>query len=237
MNLVLLPPQSQLSGHRKGQLVYASSGMALVATAQGTWAVPPLGALWIPPGVGHKIGARGALLMRRLIIAPGMATQLPPEPFVFAVSALLRAALLRYLILEGAAPTTAPRRRLMAVIMDEVERAEPAPWFLPRPRERRLAKITRALIKDPSDRRGLEAFAKTAGAGARSLARLFVATTGLTFGAWRQRLRLMTAMTMLQEGAPVATVAFETGFSSPSAFIAAFKRSTGLPPGRYFRKG
>lgn len=220
-----------------GRLLYAAGGMALVGTPRGTWAVPPQQAVWVPPGVRHDVRPQGALLMRRLTIAPGMATQLPPEPFVIAVSALLREAILRYLILEGAAPTTAPRRRLMAVIMDEVERAEPAPWFLPLPRERRLSKITRALIKDPSDGRSLEAFAPLARTSPRSLARLFVAHTGMTFGAWRQRLRLITAMTMLQEGAPVATVATKTGFASPSAFIAFFKRSTGLPPGRYFRPG
>lgn len=220
-----------------GRLLYATGGMALVETPRGTWAVPPQQAVWVPPGVRHDVRPQGALLMRRLIIAPGMATQLPPEPFVIAVSSLLREAILRYLVLEGAAPTTAPRRRLMAVIMDEVERAEPAPWFLPRPRERRLSKITRALIKDPADGRSLEDFSNIAGASPRNLARLFVAHTGMTFGAWRQRLRLLTAMTLLEAGTPVAAVATKTGFSSPSAFIAAFKRQTGRPPGRYFPKG
>ncbi len=226
-----------MRGHRRGRLVYASSGMALVGTLRGTWALPPGHTLWLPPGTAHEINARRAPTLRRLTIAPGMATQLPPEPFVIAVSTLLREAILRFLILMGEAPAEARRRRLLAVIMDEIAAAEPASWFLPLPRERRLLKVTRALLKDPSDTRSLEAFAPLAGASPRSLARLFVAHTGLTFGAWRQRLRLLTAMTLLQEGAPVTTVATKTGFSSPSAFIAAFKRQAGLPPGRYFRQG
>lgn len=210
--------------------------MALVATAHGTWALPPGHALWLPPGTAHEINPRRAPTLRRLTIAPGMASQLPPEPFVFAVSPLLREAILRYLILMGEAPAEARRRRLLAVIMDEIAAAEPAPWFLPLPRERRLRKITRALLKDPSDTRSLEAFSPLAGASPRSLARLFVAHTGLTFGAWRQRLRLLTAMTLLEKGTPVATVAAKTGFSSPSAFIAFFKRATGSLPGQYYRK-
>jgi AraC-like DNA-binding protein len=175
--------------------------------------------------------------MRTLYLEPGMATQLPPEPFVFAVSPLLRAAILRYLILEGAAPTTAPRRRLMAVIMDEVEAAEPGPWFLPLPTDKRLRKITCALIDDPADNRKLNNFSKIAGASPRNLARLFVVHTGLTFGAWRERLRLLSAMTLLAAGMPVADVATKTGFSSPSAFIAMFKRQAGLAPGQFFRQG
>ena len=235
MSRFLLPPQSQMSSHRRGRLVTASSGLALVATAHGTWALPPLGALWMPPGVRHRLSPSAAVPWRRLIIGPGMATQLSPEPYVFVVSPLLRQAILRLSILIGEAPAEAPRRRLLAVIMDEILAAEPAPWFLPRPRERRLAKVTRALVKDPADNRRLEAFSSLAGASPRTLARLFVAHTGLTFGAWRQRLRLLTAMTLLQEGMPVETVATKTGFAGPSAFIAAFKRSTGQSPGRYFR--
>jgi len=129
------------------------------------------------------------------------------------------------------------KQRLLGVIMDEISAAAPAPWSLPLPRDKRLKKVTQALIKDPSDGRSLEEFSKTAGASPRSLARLFEAHTGMTFGAWRKRLRLLSAMTLLQEGAPVTSVAYETGYHSPGAFIAMFKRATGLPPGRYFRQG
>ena len=221
----------------EGRILYVPGGLALAASPRKTWVLPQGHALWMPPGTGCELDTRRAPTLRRLRVARGTAAQLPDKPFAIAVSPLLRAALLRYLILEGAAPTTAPRRRLMAVIMDEVEAAEPAPWFLPLPRERRLGKITRALIKDPSDRRGLEEFAAIAGTGPRTLARLFVAHTGLSFGAWRQRLRLLTAMTLLEAGTAVASVAHQTGFASPSAFVAAFKRSTGTSPGRYFRRG
>lgn len=221
----------------EGRILYVPGGLALAASPRKAWVLPQGHAIWMPPGVGCELDTRRAPTLRTLRVARGTAAQLPDKPFAIAVSPLLRAALLRYLILEGAAPTTAPRRRLMAVIMDEVEAAEPAPWFLPLPRERRLGRITRALVRDPADTRGLEAFARLAGTSPRSLARLFVAHTGLTFGVWRQRLRLLTAMTLLEARTPVAAVARQTGFASPSAFIAAFKRATGLPPGRYFRQG
>jgi AraC-like DNA-binding protein len=57
----------------------------------------------------------------------------------------------------------------------------------------------------------------------------------MTLGKWRQQLRLMQAMRLLGEGANVTHVALESGFSTPSAFIAAFKKSLGTTPAAYFR--
>ena len=224
----------------EGQLVDVAAGFAGIATPLCSWTVPPGHALWLPPGTAHEIRRPKRAAPRRFSIAPTVASQLPEAPFVFAISSLLREAIAKYLSLLDAgpdeAPSSAPRRRLQGVINDEIMAAKPAPWFLPLPREGRLAEVTRALLRDPADGRRLEEFSQTAGASPRSLARLFVAHTGLTFGTWRQRLRLLTAMTLLEDGVPVTTVAYKTGFASPSAFIAAFKRSTGSPPGQYFRQ-
>jgi AraC-like DNA-binding protein len=98
----------------------------------------------------------------------------------------------------------------------------------------RHARVTEALRAEPGDRRALAAWARAAGASPRTLARLFVRDTGLTFGAWRQRARLLRALVDLAGGAPVTTTAFDLGYDSPSAFIAAFKRELGVTPGRYF---
>jgi AraC-like DNA-binding protein len=95
--------------------------------------------------------------------------------------------------------------------------------------------VSDALVANPADDRDLEVWADSAGASSRTLARLFVKETGLTFGAWRQRLRLLAAISRLGAGQPVTAVSYETGYHSPSAFIAMFKRTLGMPPGQYFR--
>jgi AraC-like DNA-binding protein len=58
----------------------------------------------------------------------------------------------------------------------------------------------------------------------------------MTLGKWRQRLRLMQAMRLLGGGAKVTHAAPEAGYSTPSAFIAAFRRSFGTTPTDYFKK-
>ena len=68
----------------------------------------------------------------------------------------------------------------------------------------------------------------------RTLARMFTAETGMTFGAWRQQARLLRALELMAAGQPVTTVALDVGYESPSAFIAMFRRALGVSPARYF---
>ena len=59
----------------------------------------------------------------------------------------------------------------------------------------------------------------------------------MTFGRWRQQVRLLHALRRLAEGASVTTAALDVGYDSTSAFIAMFKRNLGTTPGGYFRGG
>ncbi|MEO8559755.1 MAG: helix-turn-helix transcriptional regulator, partial [Rhodospirillales bacterium] len=84
------------------------------------------------------------------------------------------------------------------------------------------------------DDRTLEQFADDANASARTLARLFRSETNMSFGAWRQQLRLLEAVRRMAGGAPITTVALDLGYDSPSAFAAMFRKTLGVPPSRYF---
>ena len=68
------------------------------------------------------------------------------------------------------------------------------------------------------------------------MSRRFVAETGFTYTAWRQRARLMRALEMLTEGQAVTVVALDLGYDSVSAFIALFKRTLGVTPSAYFQR-
>jgi len=222
--------------HRRGQLLYADVGVMQVATAAGTWVVAPEQAVWVPPGVEHQVGHRSGVAMRTLYIDPVVARELPRECCVVAVPPLLRQLILRAMSIGLDYPPEGPEARVMAVILDELRALQPEPLHLPHPRDPRLRRIAEALLADPADGRALTDWAKAAGASERTLARLFVKETGMTFGAWRERLRLTAAVARLAEGQPVTAVAYDLGYQSPSAFIAMFRRSLGDTPGRYLKK-
>ena len=56
----------------------------------------------------------------------------------------------------------------------------------------------------------------------------------MTFRQWRQQVKLLEALGRLANGEQVATVAFDLGYDSQSAFIAMFRKALGTTPGKYF---
>jgi AraC-like DNA-binding protein len=91
-----------------------------------------------------------------------------------------------------------------------------------------------ALNANPGDRSTVSQWAKRLAMSERSLARLVVSETGLTFGRWRQQLQLLVAVRELAGGASVQRVSDELGYESVTAFITMFKKALGHSPGRYF---
>ncbi|MBV8581765.1 MAG: helix-turn-helix domain-containing protein [Candidatus Eremiobacteraeota bacterium] len=66
----------------------------------------------------------------------------------------------------------------------------------------------------------------------RTLERLFLAQTGCSVGRWRRRMLLLLAQRAVAAGSTVTDAAYEAGYASPSAFIAAFRAAFGVTPGR-----
>jgi AraC-like DNA-binding protein len=126
---------------------------------------------------------------------------------------------------------------LICVIIDQLEAIQMVPLQLPSPSDPRALRVAEVLLADPSDRRPLTHICKVAGASKRTVERLFREDLGMTFGKWRQQLRLMQAMRLLAEGEKVTHAALESGYSTPSAFISMFRKTLGTTPSRFFGTG
>lgn len=219
--------------HFRAQLAYATEGVMRVSTTEGRWLVVPQQAVWIPPGVSHEVDTKGPTATRFLYVHPAACVGLPENCSVLGISGLLRELILRVVSFGNEAPLTPAQSRLIEIVPDELRALRPEPLYLPLPHDGRLRAITDALTSEPADSRSLATWASAAGASESTLARLFIKETSMTFGAWRQRLRLVTAVGRLAEGQSVTVVAYDLGYESPSAFIAMFKRNLGQTPGRY----
>lgn len=222
--------------HPRGQLIYASRGTMRVMCPKGIWVVPPSQAVWVPPEVEHEVYFPGEVSLRNLFIDPSVTAGYPEQCTVIKVSPLLRELILKAVTVGDDYAPESPGFRLMLVILDEMRQAEPTPLHLPMARDPRLLRVMEALLKNPGDSRELTAWAEVAGASPRTLARLFVRETGLTFGAWRKRLMLQEAIDRLGKGDSVTCIAFDLGYQSLSAFIEMFRQSLGASPGQYLRR-
>ena len=173
-----------------------------ISAGSGTWVVPPQRAVWVPAGVIHAITMAGAVRMRTLYLHPDAARDLPGDCRVVTVPPLLRELILRAVTLPRCYDEGGAEGRIMALILDEICSLPVAPLSLPLGRDRRLATVTNALQCDPGDRRGLEDWARTAGARPRTLARLFHRETAMSFRTWRQQARLLQALVWLANDRP-----------------------------------
>ncbi len=192
--------------------------------------IPPDRGLWIPPGMPHRVHARGVVEMRTLYLAPDAIGALPESCCVLITTPLMRQLILAALE-EPVDYDEAGRGGLIFRLMqDELARLPRTPLGVPMPRGKRLKSACELLIADPASSLTLEALAREAGASPRTLAREFAAETGLSFTAWRNRLRLSEASALIAEGSSVAEVARACGYGSPSAFTAMMRRTLGAAP-------
>ncbi|MFP3830769.1 helix-turn-helix domain-containing protein, partial [Pseudomonas sp. SIMBA_021] len=74
--------------------------------------------------------------------------------------------------------------------------------------------IAAALLANPSDRRTLAQWAEHVAVSERTLKRLMVQETGLSFGRWRRQLHLVIGLRKLACGATVQRVAGDLGYES-----------------------
>jgi AraC-like DNA-binding protein/quercetin dioxygenase-like cupin family protein len=222
--------------HPRGQLIYAISGVMRVVCSRDIWVVPPSQTVWVPPNQEHEVYFTGELSLRNLFIDPSVIVGLPERCSVLKVSPLLRELILKAAeIGDGYLPDSIGWR-LMQVLLDELRQAPETPLHLPMARDERAMRVIEALLKDPGDSRDLEQWGIVAGASGRTLSRLFVAETGLTFAVWRKRLQLQEAIKRLDAGQQVTRIAFDLGYQSMSAFIEMFRKEMGASPGHYARQ-
>jgi len=206
--------------HDRGQLLLAAHGLMVAATDVGSWFVPAGYALWIPPDLEHDVAMHSDVRIRAAYVRPGEAAQLGRHCRVLKTGDLLKAAM-DALASERPLPLLSARAAHLAwLIVDEIRRAEDAAFALPLPQDPPLKRIAQALIAEPGSDGTIDWWCDFAGLSRRSLTRRFRAQTGLSFGDWRRRLRLVTAITRLSEGEPLSRIASSLGYRNLPAFRA-----------------
>lgn len=218
--------------HDDHQLAWAASGVLTVRTQAADWVLPTTRALWIPAGLRHETLAAGAATMRSLYLRPDRSPASWTEPVPVAVSPLL-AELIGHL---GAPSLDSAERSRAEALLGDLLRPVPMTAIEVRmPDDERAAQVASRLLADPADGKTLASWGRQVGASGRTLARAFLAGTGMTFGQWRRLARLHASLSRLAAGEAVSTVARRVGYETTSAFVAAFRRETGLTPAAYFR--
>jgi len=221
--------------HAWHQLVYACAGAMTVYGGRSSWMIPPGKAVFIPAGCTHSIRMWGNVAVRSLYFPESLkAVALAAEECrVLSVTPLLRELILRVVECAALDSRIPSHQSMLHVLLDEMNIAPVAPLMLPLPEDARALAVARHVLDCPTADETLDELARRYGVGRRTLERLFSLETGLSFGLWRQKVRMLDSIRLLAEGKSVTEAAFDTGYSSVSAFIAAFRHTFGCTPARY----
>ncbi|GGL10278.1 hypothetical protein GCM10011588_25880 [Nocardia jinanensis] len=194
--------------HPEHKLLWSATATVLATTSSRDWLIPPGYGLWIPGGVEHG----GAVLRpgegAAITFAAGQGSLAWTEPTGVRVGPLL-GELITYLHqVEPQEPGRPHAEALMFMLLTP----QPAHDIqVSMPTDPRARAVAERLVADPADQRELGAWADYVHAGVRTLSRLFVNETGLSFARWRTHVRIRAAIGMLADGVAVKAVAHAVG--------------------------
>ncbi len=223
--------------HAWHQLIHVSLGLMTVWTEAGSWVAPPGWAVWAPAGVAHGIRFIDRSAFRTLYLRPTACPGLPGQCMAMPVSPLLRELIIRTTEVGMLDSRDAVERAIFTLLTAELRPSHVPAFSLQRPESGAMRCAADLIAARAAESETTHRLAAAVGLGPRALERRFVAETGLSPGRWRQHHFLLTALEQIAAGRPVKIVAADAGYASPSAFIAVFRKTFGVTPGRYFADG
>lgn len=197
------------------------------------WVLTPGAIGWCPPETAHRawmpVDAQGTILH----FSAAFCALLPPSPSVRVASPFLFLLLQKIVEKVGADGHSDPAKHLLQVMVDEIQIADPALSQIILPDDARAKNVAQRMLANRGHDLSQTELAKQAGLSVRTLSRLFIQQTGLTFSQWKQKAKILRSLEYLQRGHSVSQVAFLAGYENVSAYIMVFRRFMGMTPGQY----
>jgi AraC-like DNA-binding protein len=221
--------------HDWGQLICVKTGVIALNIAGQRFLAPPEFAVWLPTGMEHSSHNRKPALFRTINIAKSLCKGLPEQACLINVSPVFNAIVEDCLARKMLEPHTEEDLRLCRVLIDQLRISPIQQTYLPTSQDKFLGPVLRALERCPSDNTSLAVWARRVYTTERTLSRRCQQELGMSFSEWRQRLRFLHALSLLEQGKTVQDVALDVGYSSASAFIVMFQQIAGTTPERFRR--
>ncbi|NTS77204.1 helix-turn-helix transcriptional regulator [Catenovulum sp. SM1970] len=232
------PAMTQINKHTHpwSQLAYSTEGVMHIETSCGLFIVPPEQALWLPPNIEHQHFCRQHVAYRSLHIQAELGAFLGEQVRSLRVEPLLKQLILTITSWPKHYQQTPQTDRLIAVLLDQLALAPDNDLFMPTINDKRLLPIIETLSEQPANKLSLEQWADKVGASSRTLNRLFNQYYGMGFSRWKQKLKILKSLDMINAQLPLAEIAYQLGYESASSFVTAFKKQLKVSPKKYFNQ-
>ncbi len=229
-------PSSELCVERH-YLLCASRGALRLEARGKSWVLPPARAALIAAGEPIQVAIPQPVTTSSVLFDTGFAPQ-PPAPLtVFDLSPLARALVSECVAWPDAEEPLPPYARSMFAALAAVAwrlAEHPSPVTIPAGQSPEVRHAMTLTSDGLGDDIRFEDVAHDVGLAPRSLARRFEDECAMTWRAVLRRMRVLRAIEQLAAGEDsVTTIAHRVGYTSLSAFNAAFRDLTGRTPTQY----
>lgn len=217
--------------------LYAEHGTMQLEADGRVWSLPPARAAWIAAGAPITITIAQGITAASVLFDPAHFAA-PTHPLrVLDMTDLARALVKACRSYGPDDPQSAYAQslfRTLALVAEE-RATNPSPTWMPLGTSP-LVQAALSLTQDQMDSDlSFAALAKTLATSERVLARKFAAELGLTWRAAQRRMRIIRATELLAQDPElqITQAALAVGYSSLSAFNAAFRAQTGQTPSAF----
>lgn len=218
--------------HPESELILNIKGNVSCLINNTIWIIPQQCALFIPGNVIHQTRCTANTEYCLIFVNPER-IRLSDTCSFFRMSSLLKEMVLYMSKMPVNYYENTADLLFSNATLNTLEQLQAAGFSMPIPYTEKLSMIADALMVNPAERTTLQQWAKKMGMSDRSLARLVIKETGLTFGQWRQQFQITTALRKLESGDSIQQIAWDLGYESVTAFISMFKKNFGKPPKKY----
>lgn len=223
--------------HDMHQLLYAFDGAVEVEGRHGRYRVPRQFAAWIPAGAVHRTAIQ-KVASGSVFLSPELVPCDADVPRVIAAPPILREMVMHAMRwpLDRAEDALSKAYFICFAGLCAEWIGDQRQLVLPSSADRRIDAIL-AYTRDHIATISLDQLCVHAGMSERTLRRHFRNSVGISWEAYRQRLRLCIALDMLDRTTrPIGIIAAEVGYENQSAFARSFRTMLGMGPSEYRRQ-
>jgi AraC-like DNA-binding protein len=219
--------------HPWHQIVFPLTGLLQSNIGDKCAIVPHNAMLYIPANTEHKSVAVTDTQFFAVYLNPNEMVQYGGEPKSCLVTPFIRELILVLFDKNTVQQSDSNITHLLMVLRDQISIAGSHDIPLLIPTDKRLLSIFTQLKQQPDLLFTLKEWAQKVGASERTLSRICAKEFDQSFSLWRQNIRLVLSLQLLDSKRSIQDIALELGYSSDSAYIFAFKKLFNQTPSKY----
>ncbi|WP_031809527.1 AraC family transcriptional regulator [Vibrio parahaemolyticus] len=222
-----------LHQHTWHQIIFPIKGLLQTQTEHYQHLVPHTSALFVPAGVQHESIALCNTIFVGIYLNPEFGATYEPQARTIALTPFLNE-LLQEIRRQCEGETSHEEvLHLLAVLHDQILKSNVQTFQLLLPQDRRLKLIFEQLTDEPALSCSLKKWGEKIGASERTLSRLFAKEFNTSFLLWRQQIRLIYSLSLLDEELSIQSIADQVGYQNDSSYIKAFKAYFDVTPQQF----